>query len=88
MHPLMVLVAFTLAALVTFALVVAALDALTHHEDEHEDSQGRDDAPAWPDLGSATPLPPWVPAVAADRIRHEHGQTDHPTPDRRSHVPC
>jgi hypothetical protein len=64
MHPVTTLVAFALAALVTFALVLAGLSAASALSQERRTDApdpGDDPAPP-PDRGVGTPLPPWVPA--------------------------
>jgi hypothetical protein len=90
MHPVMVLVAFAIAALVTYALVLVALkvaSALSHESRDDVPDDGRDDAAAAPDLVTGTPLPPWVPA-GGDRILRESDPVDVPIPDRRSRAHC
>jgi hypothetical protein len=90
MHPVMVLVAFAIAALVTYALVLAALhaaSALSHESQDDVPDDRRDDPAAVPDLVAGTPLPPWVPA-GGDRILRKSDPVDVPIPDRRSRAHC
>ena len=72
MHPVMVLVAFAIAALVTYVLVLAALNATSVLPGESRDDvpdDPRDDPAPVPDLHAGTPLPPWVSAKNS-RILH------------------
>jgi hypothetical protein len=90
MHPLMGLVAFAIAALVTCALVLAALNAasaLAHESRDDVPDDPRDDPAAVPDLVAGTPLRPWVPA-GGDRILRESDPVEVPIPDRRSRAHC
>ncbi len=68
MHPVMVLLAFAVAALVTYVLVLAALHATSLLPPESLDDP-RDDPSPVPDLDVGTPLPPWGSA-RNDRILH------------------
>ena len=93
MHPVMVLVAFAIAALVTYALVVAALSATSEllHEDRDDASGERHhpggSPPPRSELVAGPPLPPWV-RVSRNRTLHLGDTTDAPATDRRSHVHC
>ena len=93
MHPVMVLVAFAIAALVTYVLVLAALSAtsaLSHEnrDDAPDDRHHPRQSPALGvDLAAGTPLPPWLP-VSGDRALNEGDPADAPATDRRSHAQC
>ena len=72
MHPVMVMVAFAVAAVVTYVLVLAALHATSLLPPESRDAVPhdlRDDPSPVPDLDVGTPLPPWVSA-RNDHILH------------------
>jgi hypothetical protein len=80
----MTLVAFTLAALVTFALVLAGLSAASALSQERR-TDARDDsrdapAPA-PGLPANALLPPWV-VVGADTTSHADEPAERPAPER------
>jgi hypothetical protein len=93
MHPVMVLVAFAIAALVTYALVLAALGATSTLSHENRDlvpddrHNPRERPVPMPELDAGTPLPPWA-HVSGDRALHEGAPADAPATDRRSHVHC
>jgi hypothetical protein len=95
MHPVMVLVAFAIAALVICALVLAALkvaSALSHESWDDVPDDRCDDPATVPDLVAGTPQPPWVPA-GGDRILRESDPVDvllpagGPCPVLATHLP-
>ncbi|RYB90616.1 hypothetical protein EUA06_09945 [Nocardioides glacieisoli] len=72
MHPVMVLVAFAIAAVTTYGLVLAALTATSVLPRESRDDvpdDPRDEPVPVPDVDAGSPLPPWVSA-RNDLIRH------------------
>lgn len=93
MHPVMVLVAFAIAALVTYSLVLVALSATSalSHENRDDASGERhhpgERPPPRSELVAGPPLPPWVP-VSRNRTLHQGDPSDAPATDRRSHVHC
>lgn len=71
-HPVMVLVSFAIAAIVTYVVVLAALTAtsvLPRENRNHVPDDPRDDPAASLDMDAGTPQPPWVSAKN-DRILH------------------
>lgn len=92
MHPVMVLAAFAVAALVTYALVLAALSATSTlsqegRDDVPDDRHGPRESPAHaPEPAAGAPLPPWA-HVRGDRA-FEDDPADAPATDQRSHVHC
>ena len=92
-HPVMVLVAFSIAALVTHTVVLAVLSATSAppHEDRDDDPHDRDERgksrAAVPAPVAGTPLPPWVPLPAGgDRTLQGMEPAATPPPDRMSRV--
>ncbi len=91
-HPVLVLAAFAIATLVTYAVVLAALSAAStlpdaRRDDAPDDSHDPREGPApTPDVLAGTPLPPWVPPASGDRTLHQAGCPHAAAPDRRSHV--
>ncbi len=87
MHPVMVLVAFAIATLVTYAVVLAVLSATSPllHEDRDDSPHDRDDlgesqAPV-PAPVAGTALPPWVPVpVGGDRTLQRVAPAATPAP--------
>ena len=95
MHPVMVLVAFASAALVTYAVVLAVLSATSAlpHEDRNDgprdrDGDGASRAPV-PAAIAGPPMPPWVPSRVGGGWTHERvAPAAAPASDRTSRVRC
>ena len=95
MHPVMVLVSFAIATLVTYVVVLAALSATSAlpHKDRDDsphdrDGRGESRAPV-PAAIAGPPLPPWVPLPTGGGRTHDTvAPTAAPAPARRSHVRC
>jgi hypothetical protein len=93
MHSVMVLVAFAIAALVTYALLLAALSTASTLAHENRDNapddrhNGRESRTPVPGPAAGPPLPPWAP-LSRDRTLQQGAPADAPAANRRSHVHC